>query len=1736
MCWADARHLSWGFRLVLSFALCVLHVLLTFRFIRIFVRCGTSPLCILDSCWLPLFWMHAFLVKFCNHHSVIRECVSLSVGRLSECANQSISLFSLVLSDVFWGNDFHNPQFLAKEGCSQHYTFESKRHDCQEYFKWSFSAANSHYQELFVKPSFLLGHWALCQALIGLEWDSPFTSFGQQILLKMSVPCMSLVSENVLLVHCSHWFSDIYFAGSTCISRHRGSSSDTNDLCFWVIFSPRIVLTCKDSQNHCRDCHLWRNCTFRLRFPWCVLHVSYVVVVLLMCIATPIIEFFRATTNFAYSMFTCIRSWLHRPILVWILPILCNPQGILISMPSEGQTLLYNDLCTFAIIISNSFLELYKFIQEMLDFQKASVRSISGLGPPDPLVNPLVCGLGGAKFWDFLGVGGLLKILHQENSCLPPHFQCDVWCCAYLAIWFPYYLFGYHMHLNCTSTVSYLQICEEILRTCMRLPFCNDDARVFAFPNSFVSWSIMERCAFVTEIFSPLCLEIFSFSLIRFPVVLFQNQRFSRFVQWNCSSWLSSLLCVLHVCEALFYCLLLDISWWSGMITSLWQCLTYLQALQWPLISFSFCVVRCILIILSKKSCFFQGDILHDFPTIREFVCFSCKTDRNNTRFRCCCVTDHHLHALTPSQQLVQLWILQGFWFSKHCTKKFAFRVQLPLGWTYACVQFLLKWFFVAFLRTPFRLAWHRAIAFTMVLVPKIKISTALISLLFDAFLIYSLLKNRRQNAAPISVLRWFLCVLHVSIAVVLNCELTAIADTNLFPENRLIDFSTKQPIRFWAVLRLLWHFRLIQQSCTFALRTMYRYSFFVTYCNTISMYKHRSLPNMHLEFVSLIFPHAHLFVRRANMQFDSTLGFPGEGPSWSLLSANINSLNAHPHWTSWEDDVLCFQETRLTAGNITEPKQHLHKTGKSIIHGRLLENKRRKNGMSHTPHGGTAILAPTSCCYPFAQDDDITLLWTYLFDSTRWSALWVQVCPKVKLLVLNSYGYATNPEFDHLAANEDMLEKAFQIVAQFGHIPIVITGDFQSDPDAYTCVQNAKNYAGWVDPLTTTDSLGNNCRPITYSRNADFHKPEDNFSSIDAILLNPAAAAALTDMQVVYEDARQHAPIRAKFQWDRIFQRGYVLDKPAAFNLTHLPKKGNAIDTERLDICAKELWQNKYKRLIESNNDDKSWQSINDFAADVLLQSGATYNKGPKGRGHKPVFKSHVACPGQDPSGCAVTNKCAKLAKLHRFLNELEWRLGRKATCYGDMKITCDLQKKIAYLIPKISQCKWWNHEQHMFKEAISCVKQEVHHELELQKQKEKRHRISEWKQKMITATRTKKVDKCVFDWMKMKTSHPTPNLIRNKGGDIILSPIDAISEINSQWDDIFSANILHEDPEKILSTVWPYISDKHKPADIPSLTGFDLMQTAAARKNAAAPGLDGWRTTEVKALPLSVFNTIAKFFTQVENGTRKFPVNLGFVKQIILDKGGQDSPLQKRLITLLSIFVLSYTGLRFKQLQSWQGQIMPKQLFGGIKGRNMSEVFSQIQLEIDFAKQQGTDLIGLKLDKSKCFDRLIPSVTSSLFLAFGVPAGVVTFFIQLYTNLRRFLAYKEWISTTPTTAPNGLIQGCSLSLLAINVHMAVWAIFMDRIPHVNSSVFIDDSYLWAKAAHVEFLRMAIVATESWDTLIGQLLNSRKCQVWATSSASRKLAQQTWPNMQHTTNLEILGARIQLSEQLNYE
>lgn len=69
-----------------------------------------------------------------------------------------------------------------------------------------------------------------------------------------------------------------------------------------------------------------------------------------------------------------------------------------------------------------------------------------------------------------------------------------------------------------------------------------------------------------------------------------------------------------------------------------------------------------------------------------------------------------------------------------------------------------------------------------------------------------------------------------------------------------------------------------------------------------------------------------------------------------------------------------------------------------------------------------------------------------------------------------------------------------------------------------------------------------------------------------------------------------------------------------------------------------------------------------------------------------------------------------------------------------------------------------------------------------------------------MKKGTSSKNVSKFVYQWIQNKTKVNSPNLIKCPDGNIISDPKQALDEINSQWDSIFGANTLHEDPHDIL------------------------------------------------------------------------------------------------------------------------------------------------------------------------------------------------------------------------------------------------------------------------------------------------------------------------------------------------
>ena len=869
---------------------------------------------------------------------------------------------------------------------------------------------------------------------------------------------------------------------------------------------------------------------------------------------------------------------------------------------------------------------------------------------------------------------------------------------------------------------------------------------------------------------------------------------------------------------------------------------------------------------------------------------------------------------------------------------------------------------------------------------------------------------------------------------------------------------------------------------------------------------------------------------------FDATLGFPGEGPcsTWTCCTANIDAIQTHPDCLQWDCDVIALQETRINQNNLKHVSFELGKSNRALCHGGLLDPKKTKANTFVTPHGGVALIATKGLIRAFTVDDDSTGLWADLAKSTRIAASWIQILPKVRALIFSFYGETARHDNSHLRVNNFYLERIFAVASQFGDIPIILNGDFQTDPDSYSAVVSAKQHGNWVDPLSSHDQHGNPTRPITFSRNANFVSPTEHFSSIDAILLNRTASFALTSIDVDYSRAKQHAPIVAKFVWPKIFVKGTVLNMPAPLNLEKLPRKeNNELDLEKISVNAERIWKNDFHSKCTSGNDDQDWEQINNFALETLTSSGAKFRPGLATRAKKPTFSSSTPCPGQTLYGDALTKSIAELVNFNKLLVEFCHRLTRPSSCDNDRKITHKLQIKIvkrasSFKIPLTGL------ESSPSISQIKDLQKQVCDLINKKRNSAKRERIKNWKQKMIFGTKTKNVHSFVYKWIKSKTHIEVPNLIVDASGNILYNPSEAIEEINIQWDKVFSANVCHQDPLELLKFIWPYIDEVRQQTEVPELSGLMLRKQILCRKVNAAAGLDGWRTVEALSLPTFVYDKIATFFRGIEDGSRKMPKQLAMAKQVLLNKNGLDDPMQKRIISLLPIFLLAYTGARFKQLQKWQQAVFPTELKGGIKGRGLGEIPANLRLCIDVAKEDNHPVVGIKLDKSKCFDRIVPSIAATLLLGFGCPKGVVSVFLGIYSTLTRFLRYKQWCSDRPTTCANGVVQGCSFSLLAINAYMSAWALLLKRIPDIQFAAFVDDCYIWSRLCHCSNLTNALDVTDKWDDLTGQKLNRKKCQAFATNTNARKVLKQQLPDVDHTHVITVLGVNLNVTNNKN--
>ena len=862
----------------------------------------------------------------------------------------------------------------------------------------------------------------------------------------------------------------------------------------------------------------------------------------------------------------------------------------------------------------------------------------------------------------------------------------------------------------------------------------------------------------------------------------------------------------------------------------------------------------------------------------------------------------------------------------------------------------------------------------------------------------------------------------------------------------------------------------------------------------------------------------------RKKVEFDSTKGFPGEGPPlFKLVSANIGSLNTNQLWKTWEADVTCLQETRVGKTNFCSATKSIEACGLRPIFGDLLPGLWHPNGTTKTPCGGTAILGSDVAIQPFESSHDSTQLYGPLFKTKRAVAAWYQVTFRVKGLFFSVYA-ATGASSDQRihAQNNELFEQVFLIASQFGQIPIVVAGDFQSNPSSYESVSAALQIHGWHDPLNVVDDWGDLSRPYTYSKDCSFSGADEGCTSIDGVLVNNTAFCAVREACVLEHFGRQHRPIQVSFEWPSIEQSGFVHVKFSPLDVSQVPDP-------RLCQDDAGLWEERFSsRFHDQTGVDDKWDTVNQYFQEVLLSRGAWWGQGPKTRATTPVFCPKQVCPTQLRTRCAATKVSLDAYKLINRLNELATRISRLQGSPQDVFNTKQLAIRSYRALRRLNSTIEWVDPLHPSLVEIHFSRRWAEGFAVTLDGRIRLKRIRSWKEKIKNSEH--QGYSFIFQHLRNKASDEPPNLVQNDQGQILTEPEKAIAELNNKWDDIFASNVLAERPLKMLETVWPYISDKQVEASLPPISGHELYQVVQKRKPNAAPGLDGWRTVELQALPKRCFEILAMFFQMLEDTDIPLPRALVVAKQVILNKPGPASPINKRLITVLPPLLLAYTGARFAQLQNWQIRAMPHGIVGGAKGRYMSSLYNDVRLDLDVANMENDSIVGVKLDKSKAFDRIIPQFAACLFVAFGIPHNVVKIFLKVYQSLRKHMAYRNWTSPVSTTHANGVAQGCSFSSLAMNAYKKVWYHPFEHLPGIIVQAYIDDSYLWCRLANIQHLNTAIQVTQLWDGLVGQKLNIAKSSMWSNTAEGRSALRTTFSDFPVTLELETLGTRIYTS------
>jgi hypothetical protein len=214
---------------------------------------------------------------------------------------------------------------------------------------------------------------------------------------------------------------------------------------------------------------------------------------------------------------------------------------------------------------------------------------------------------------------------------------------------------------------------------------------------------------------------------------------------------------------------------------------------------------------------------------------------------------------------------------------------------------------------------------------------------------------------------------------------------------------------------------------------------------------------------------------------------------------------------------------------------------------------------------------------------------------------------------------------------------------------------------------------------------------------------------------------------------------------------------------------------------------------------------------------------------------------------------------------------------------------------------------------------------------------------------------------------------------------------------------------------------------------------------------------------------------------------------------KGEGTSPLKLRPIGVMSVVYRLWAATRVREVMQWQELWIDGEMHGYRKSHGAEDVWWKQALQVEESLLNTNDLFGLSLDYGKCFDRVPVHLVLDLALEQGMSPRLVAPLRTLYARLQRRFRVGGGLGKL-FHSTNGIIQGCPLSVVLLNLLVNVWARSVRAgAPSATPCAYADDS--GATSTQAVPIQQVLNITGKFAIVTGQVLNAAKSHVWTTCS-----------------------------------